>query len=534
MLDPQEPTRALQELLLELAGQRTSDALLETVVRGVAGLPAVALCRLWLLEAGDQCERCELRRECAGYVPCLHLVASAGSSRTGEQDWSGLEGRFRRFPVGVRKIGHVAATGEALVVWDVEQDDGWIADPAWARREGVQGLIAQPLVFQGEVLGVFGMFLRKRVEMDALIWHRMIADHAAAAIANARAFAEIRRLKEALEVENALLREEVATEGAFGELVGSSLALRRTAEQIGVVADTDATVLVTGESGTGKELVAREIHRRSRRRDRALVKVNCAAVPRELYESEFFGHVAGSFSGAIRDRVGRFEAADGGTLFLDEVGEIPLDLQAKLLRVLQEGTFERVGEAKARDVDVRIVAATNRDLRLEVEAGRFREDLYYRLDVFPIEVPPLRDRVEDIPALAAHFVRQASARMGRSPPPLGPSSLVGLEGHAWPGNIRELRNLIERALITSRGPVLEVELPHRKARPKPSRTAAAEPLLSDAEIRALERANTVRALERCEGRVSGPNGAAALLGLKPSTLSSRMRAMGLGAGRSPS
>jgi transcriptional regulator with GAF, ATPase, and Fis domain len=250
------------------------------------------------------------------------------------------------------------------------------------------------------VLGVLAVFARGAVGTECMDWLRTIADHAAAAIATARAFERIEELKRRLELENEYLREEVTRAGAFGELVGQGPALEAVARQIDLVAPTDAAVLVLGESGTGKELVAREVHRRSKRAGRPLIKVNCAAVPRELYESEFFGHARGSFTGALRDRAGRFELADGGTLFLDEVGEIPLELQAKLLRVLQEGELERVGEERTRRVDVRLVAATNRDLRAEAEAGRFRQDLYYRLSVFPVELPPLRKRVEDIPLLA--------------------------------------------------------------------------------------------------------------------------------------
>jgi transcriptional regulator with GAF, ATPase, and Fis domain len=230
-----------------------------------------------------------------------------------------------------------------------------------------------------------------------MAWLRMIADHAAAAIATARAFAEIEALQKRLELENEYLREEVTRAGAFGELIGQSPALEAVARQIDLVAPTDSGVLILGESGTGKELVAREIHRRSHRAGKPLIRVNCAAVPRELYESEFFGHARGAFTGALRDRAGRFELADQGTLFLDEVGEIPLELQAKLLRVLQEGELERVGEERTRRVNVRLVTATNRDLRAEVEAGRFRQDLYYRLSVFPVELPPLRKRKQDIP-----------------------------------------------------------------------------------------------------------------------------------------
>ena len=285
----------------------------------------------------------------------------------------------------------------------------------------------------------------------------------AGAIAHARAFEEIQRLKLQLEQQNAYLQEEVVEAKAFGTLVGQSAALQQVVSQIDMVAPTDASVLITGETGTGKELVAHEIHQRSSRRGRPLIRVNCASIPKELFESEFFGHVKGAFTGAIRDRAGRFEAADGGTLFLDEIGEVPMDLQAKLLRVLQEKRYERVGEDRTRHADVRIVGATNRDLKKEAAAGRFREDLYYRLSVFPIQVAPLRDRKEDIPPLAKHFI-DLSVRELRSPKPrLTRAGVAKLQSYDWPGNIRELRNVIDRAVILARGGALDFDLPGGEA-----------------------------------------------------------------------
>src|ERR1700730_17430413 len=243
------------------------------------------------------------------------------------------------------------------------------------------------------------------------------------------------------------------------EIIGQSTAWRQIIRQIEMVAPTDASVLILGETGTGKELIARELHRRSRRKDKPLVRVNCACIPKELYESEFFGHARGAFTSAVKDRVGRFEAAAGGTLFLDEIGEIPLEQQSKLLRVLQEKCYERVGEDRTRHTDVRIVAATNRDLKKEVAAGRFREDLYYRLNVFPIEVAPLRERKDDIPLLAEHFVDLAVKELGCQRPRLARAGIDSLQGYDWPGNIRELRNVIERATIFARGGALEFDLP---------------------------------------------------------------------------
>jgi transcriptional regulator with GAF, ATPase, and Fis domain len=317
---------------------------------------------------------------------------------------------------------------------------------------------AEPLIHRGEVLGVLGVFSRTTIGDTCLDWLRMIADHAAASLANAAAWEQIETLRNRLELENEFLQEEARQRNAFGEMIGQRSALQNVAEQIELVAATDSTVLITGDSGTGKELVAREIHNRSSRGDRPLIKVNCAAVPRELYDSEFFGHTKGSFSGAVRDRAGRFELADGGKLLLDKIGEIPLDLQSKLLRVLQEGDLERVGEERTRKIDVRIIAATYRDLKAESGARRFRRDLYYRLSVFPIEIPPLAARAEDISLLENHFLTQLARRLSRPTPRLTLANVQELQRYNWPGNIRELQHVLERALITAKPGKLRLNL----------------------------------------------------------------------------
>ncbi len=324
------------------------------------------------------------------------------------------------------------------------------------------------------------------------------------------------------------------SERAVQELVGQSRTLRVILGQIDLVAPTEATVLIFGESGTGKELVARAIHNQSQRRDQPLVRVNCASIPRELYESEFFGHVKGAFTGAMKDRAGRFEAAEGGTLFLDEVGEIPLELQSKLLRVLQEGEYERVGEETIRKVDVRIIAATNRDLMGEVEAGRFRQDLYYRLNVYPIEVAPLRHRMEDVPSLATYFIDQASYRLDYPKPALPDDQMTILQQYDWPGNVRELQNVINRAVIVSQGRPLRFDLPRHGglslAAMKHGRSNMSSyrmDIVTDEVMRERERANLIAALERSHGRIYGPGGAAERLGVKPTTLVSRIKKLGL-------
>jgi transcriptional regulator with GAF, ATPase, and Fis domain len=323
--------------------------------------------------------------------------------------------------------------------------------------------------------------------------------------------------------------------GASGEIIGQSAALRQILEQMEIVAPTEATVLILGETGTGKELIAQELHRRSRRKDKPLVRVNCASMPKELYESEFFGHARGAFSGALKDRAGRFEAAAGGTLFLDEVGEVPLELQSKLLRVLQEKCYERLGEDRTRRADVRIVAATNRDLKKEVALGRFREDLYYRLNVFPMKVATLKERKEDIPLLATHFVELLVKELGCPRPRLTKAGIDVLQSYDWPGNIRELRNVIERAVILARGRALEFDLPVTGPTTDLTSVGARDgdwieqeyEYLTESEMQRRKRQNLFAVLQKSGWKIKGMNGAAALIGVNPSTLVSRIQKMGL-------
>ncbi|MCH8250107.1 MAG: sigma 54-interacting transcriptional regulator [Proteobacteria bacterium] len=342
------------------------------------------------------------------------------------------------------------------------------------------------------------------------------------------AYAEIKMLKEQLELERDYLRDEVDVRVNFGEIIGQSMALKRTLAKVEAVASTSASVLILGESGVGKEMIARAIHNQSERADKPLIKVNCASIPKDLFESEFFGHVRGAFTGAHKDRIGRLQLANGGTLFLDEVGEIPMSLQGKLLRALQEQQFERVGDEKTTTVDVRVVAATNRNLEEEMAAGRFREDLYYRLSVFPMELPPLRERAEDIVPLAAHFLEAICLELNRDTLALTKHHCAMLQKHLWPGNIRELRNVIERAVILTRGERLRLDLAMgsaTKANTEPEAPASdAQQFLTEEEFRRKEKQNLVAALQSADWRVWGPDGAAALLGIKPSTLSYRMDA----------
>jgi len=346
-----------------------------------------------------------------------------------------------------------------------------------------------------------------------------------------QAYAEVARMKEHLEAENSYLREEYKIEQGFAGIVGKSNAIQKVLHQIDLVAPTDAGVLITGQSGTGKELIALAIHEQSNRFKRPLIRVNCAAIPRDLFESEFFGHIKGAFTGAIKDRRGRFELADQGTIFLDEIGEIPLELQSKLLRVLQEGQFERVGEDKTRNLNIRIIAATNIDLKANVDAKKFREDLFFRLNVFPIEAVALKNRIDDIPLLATHFISLICRRLKRAEPRLTQLNLKQLQAYPWPGNIRELQNVIERTIIVSKKNRLNFNLtPEYDS--SPAITTSSEELeerfpFTEQERLSRDRDNILSALQLTKGKVSGQDGAAQLLGIKSTTLASRMKALGV-------
>ncbi len=523
----------LPAIVVAMAEQRSLSAVLKTIIDAVARQPGVALARLWLAEPDQTCPVCgagEWNTE-----PGLHLRASAGKSTTERADWTRIDGTFHRVALSTSKlkIAHIAVTGESIRIPRLADDQHWVRHPEWAEAEGLVSFTGHALLFRGEPLGVLAVFRRTPADDDCVEWLRTMAHAAAVAIANARAFEDNESLRQQLEMERDYLREEVDTTFSFGEILGGSPALKRVLHQVAMVAATDASVLVLGESGTGKELIARAIHHRSARARKPLVKVNCGSIPHELFESEFFGHVRGSFTGAVRDRVGRFQLAAGGTLFLDEVGEIPLDLQSKLLRVLQEGEFERVGDEASRRVNVRVVAATNRDLRKEVDEGRFRLDLYYRLGVFPMEVPPLRERREDVPLLIAHFVRQAGLRFHVPDPSVPNGEVKRAQLYDWPGNVRELQSVVERAVIVSRGGKLTLDLPSNAARkreigsPPPPPPSASQAVIPEQEWRNRERANILAALREAHFKVSGKGGAAELLGISPGTLESRIKVFGI-------
>jgi formate hydrogenlyase transcriptional activator len=396
-------------------------------------------------------------------------------------------------------------------------------------------LYLYPLIIRDRVLGVlgFGTSRENAFPEDDLPFFSQVANQIALAVENSLAYRQVSELKDRLAQENVYLESEIRSELYFEEIVGNSEPLRHVLQEIEIVAPADSTVLIYGETGTGKELIARALHNLSSRKSNAFVKLNCAAIPTGLLESELFGHEKGAFTGAITQRVGRFELANRGTIFLDEIGEIPLELQPKLLRVLQEREFERLGSSRTARTDARLVAATNRDLKTMVEEQRFRSDLYYRLNVFPIRVPSLRERKEDIPELVRHFVKEFSRRNQRLIDTIPSETMQTLVRYHWPGNIRELQNVIERAVIISRGPVLNVALAGltldvaSTSAPVVTTAKSASHESLQVMLEETERNQILRALEEANGVVAGPNGAAARLGVKRSTLQLRMQKLGI-------
>ncbi|HUB82611.1 MAG TPA: sigma 54-interacting transcriptional regulator [Bryobacteraceae bacterium] len=389
-------------------------------------------------------------------------------------------------------------------------------------QEGLRTICSVPIVSHGNALGTLNLGSRQDGFFTAgdLQFFEQAADQVAIALENALSFQRIEELNARLAEEKVYLEDEIRTDNRFEEIVGQSRVLKAVLKQVETVAPTDSTVLVYGETGTGKELLARAIHELSARRQGTFVKLNCAAIPTGLLESEMFGHEKGAFTGAIAQRIGRFELAHRGTMFLDEVGEIPLELQTKLLRVLQEREFERLGSSRTIRTDARLVAATNRDLAGMVEERLFRADLYYRLNVFPITVPPLRDRREDIPLLVRYFVQQYARRMNRRITNIPADAMQAMTRYQWPGNIRELQNFVERAVIVSPGPALQA--PVRELKGPKSAVSPSAVTLADAESEAIQ-----RALRESGGRVGGPQGAAAKLGMKRTTLQAKMRKLGI-------
>ncbi len=387
---------------------------------------------------------------------------------------------------------------------------------------GVRAYVCVPLMARGRAIGALLLqsFAPNRYAVEDVPLLEEVAKQIALAVENMRAFEEIARLRAKLEEENRYLQEEIKSDHNFEEIVGQSRAIKELFKAIEAVAPVGATVLITGETGTGKELVARALHNLSPRRGKALIKVNCAALPAGLIESELFGHEKGAFTGAIARKIGRFELAHGGTLFLDEIGDLPLELQPKLLRVLQEGEFERIGASHTITVDVRVIAATNRDLETAIRENRFRSDLYYRLNVFPIRLPPLRERTEDIPLLVRYLTLKYGPLLGKRISNVSPAIMKMLQTYSWPGNVRELENVIERATILSAGAELDLGW-------WPMTTGSTGRAGATRTLEEVEREHILAVLELTGWRVSGERGAAGQLGLKPTTLEARMKKLGI-------
>jgi formate hydrogenlyase transcriptional activator len=425
-------------------------------------------------------------------------------------------------PVEWSAAGLVYETQQPLVIPDIEKEDRFPKMKEVMQREGIVSLCVLPLTFAQRRVGClgFGRVNGTPYADDELHFMQQAARLVAVAVDNALAYEEIAALKNRLAVEKLYLEDEIRSEQNFEEIIGDSASLKKILKQVETVAPTESTVLLQGETGTGKELFARAIHNISARRERTLVKINCAAIPTGLLESELFGHERGAFTGAIAQKIGRFELADGGTLFLDEVGDIPPELQPKLLRVLQEQEFERLGGTRTIRVNIRLVAATNRDLVQMVADRQFRSDLFYRLNVFPIQIPPLRQRREDIPVLVRYFAQKYARQMSKPVDTISTDTMTALTNYSWPGNIRELENLIERAVILSRGATLEVPLAELR---KP----ADSPNDSSETLEAAERDHILRVLRDTGWVLSGPDGAAARLGMKRTTLQSRITRLGI-------
>ncbi|MDP1947410.1 MAG: sigma 54-interacting transcriptional regulator [Nitrospirota bacterium] len=508
---PSQSPDVLERITLQMVSSLDLQVVLATITQGLVEELDAAFARIWLLGPGDLCADCYKAADCANRTRCLHLEASAGL-------YNNLNGEYRRIPLGALKIGKIAQGTGAIFTNDVLGDDR-LPNKQWMTDNGLRSFAGQPLKFRWELLGVIAMFGRRPLSEAEFERLAVFANEAAIAIKNAQLFTEVQQLKDRLQAENLYLREEIKLEHNFEEIIGESQSIKAVLRSIEQVAPTDSTVLIRGDTGTGKELIARAIHHMSPRKARSLVKVNCGAIPANLLESELFGHEKGSFTGALQRRIGRFELADGGTIFLDEVGELPLDAQVKLLRVLQEREFERVGSGHSTKVDVRVIAATNRDLHAAVKAGSFRADLLYRLNVFPIEVPPLSARAADIPPLVSHFIAKLSSKLGKRFDGVSQATMDRLKAYSWPGNIRELENVIERATILANGPMLQIDDAFLHSGPAPSQR--------EGTMEEVERAHILYVLQEVNWVIEGKQGAATRLDLHPNTLRSRMKKLGI-------
>ena len=517
----------LRGITRQMATADDLETVLRSIVSALAGQDQTVLARIFLLMEDHECPSCRAKIE-AGELEAttervLHLVAAGGVAPE-------VDGVFHRVPLDSRlPVAALARTRQSFVVEDWRTVSEFATNPRIAQlwqSLGVVGVAGYPLEVRGELLGSIGYLAQRTMTHEEYELLGIFADQAALAIKSAYLFQELARHKDRLQVENEYLQDELRTDSGFAGIVGESPALRAVLRKVRQVAGVETTVLLTGETGTGKELIARALHDASPRKDRPLIKINCGAIPQGLVESELFGHEKGAFTGAMQKRIGRFELADKGTLFMDEVGELPLDTQVKLLRVLQEQEFERVGSAKAVKVDARLIAATNRDIETEVAEGRFRADLFYRLNVFPIRVPSLRERPDDIPLLVQHFLAHFQRKMAKSLKSVDAKSMEQLQRYPWPGNIRELQNVIERACVLASGPVVSLGETLRTTM-SVTLTAGSPAVTPIVPLEESERAHIRRALSSAGGRIHGPQGAAEMLGINPSTLRSRMQKLGI-------
>lgn len=505
------------EILEQAAFQMTSSLNLEevltTITKGLVEELDASLARIWLLRPGDICAQCHKASVCSNRELCLHLSASDGNN-------TNRDGGFRRIPLGSLHIGQIARYKEPLIKSDLH-DDARFPNKEWMVENGIHSHAGFPLIFQKELLGVMAVFSRSELYPGIVQHLSGFANQAAIAIKNAQLFAEVEHLKNRLKAENVYMQEEIKLIHNFEQIVGNSEIFRQVLQRVEQVASTDATVLIRGESGTGKELIARAIHNISPRTERPLVKVNCAALPSTLIENELFGHEKGAYTGAVSQKIGRFELADGGTIFLDEIGDLAFDTQSKLLRIIEEGEFELVGGIKTIKVDVRIIAATNHNLETCIENGNFREDLYYRLNVFPIVIPPLRERKEDIPHLVRHFVRKYNTKLDKKIDIIPQKIMHTLQNCHWPGNIRELENIIERSVIISKTNIIQTDGLLDFQAQKSSGFSV------PSTLRDVERTHILRILDKTKWVIEGKHGAATRLDIHPATLRSRMQKLSI-------
>lgn len=499
----------LEYIALQMTSSLELKEVLKIITEGLVDTLGASLARLWLFKPGDICSRCFRIEDCLNRKRCLHLVASAGI-------FTRVNGQYSRVPMTDPVIGLVGHRQKPIAVNTLPLNSNF-GGKNCIQSSGFKSYAGYPLKFRNETLGVVAMFSQNAFSNEVIQHLEGFSNQAAIALKNASLFKQVTQLKNTLQAENHYLQTEVENRYHNDKILGKSVPFKQMMQKVEQVAPTDATVLVLGETGTGKELIARAIHNQSSRRKKNLVAVNCSTLSESLIENELFGHDKGAFTGATAQKIGRFELAHGGTLFLDEIGDLTPKFQVKLLRVLQEKTFERVGGTRSIKVDIRLIAATNQNLNAAVQKGTFREDLFYRLNVFPIQCAPLHRRSEDIPLLVEYFVEKYSRRHGRDIQHIPEEALSRLKDYSWPGNIRELENVIERGVILSQGTWLDLD--HFRAEGKKQQA----PGNNATAMSQVEQTHILQVLKSCNWIIEGPRGAACKLELKPGTLRSRMK-----------